>query len=106
MQDTDTQDLKAFIEKDVRNFIAENLTFSDDPDELDADVSMLEADIIDSTSILELVSYLEERFGIEIDDDQMVPANLDSLTRIADFVAARLAAQPGTIDLAKLREAS
>ena len=36
----------------------------------------------------------------------LVPANLDSLTRIADFVAARLAAQPGTIDLAKLREAS
>lgn len=106
MQDTSTQDLKAFIEKDVRTFIAENLTFSDDPDELDAEVSMLEADIIDSTSILELVSYLEERFGIEIDDDQMVPANLDSLRRIADFVAACLAAQPGTIDLAKLREAS
>ncbi|MCB1355073.1 MAG: acyl carrier protein [Maritimibacter sp.] len=106
MQDIDAQDLKAFIEKDVRAFIAENLTFSDDPDELDAEVSMLEADIIDSTSILELVSYLEERFGIDIDDDDMVPANLDSLNRIAAFVAARLEAQPGSIDLAKLRQAS
>ena len=106
MQDTNNQDLKAFVEKDVRGFIAENLTFSDDPDELDAEVSMLEADIIDSTSILELVSYLEERFSIEIDDNEMVPANLDSLNRIADFIAARLSAQPGTIDIEKFREAS
>jgi len=106
VQDTNNQDLKAFVEKDVRGFIAENLTFSDDPDELDAEVSMLEADIIDSTSILELVSYLEERFSIEIDDNEMVPANLDSLNRIADFIAARLSAQPGTIDIEKFREAS
>jgi len=106
MQDIRTQDLKTFIEKDVRGFIAENLTFSDDPEELDAEESMLEADIIDSTSILELVSYLEERFGIEIDDSEIMPANLDSVNRIADFVAARLSAQPGTIDIENLREAS
>ena len=106
MQDIITQDLKTFIEKDVRGFIAENLTFSDDPDELDADESMLEANIIDSTSILELVLYLEERFGIEIDDSEIMPANLDSLNRIAGFVAARLSVQPGTFDIEKLRGAS
>ena len=106
MQNIDTQDLKAFIEKDVRNFIAENLTFSDDPDELDADLSMIEADIIDSTSILELVSYLEERFEIQIEDSAVVPANLDSLIRIADFVAGRLSARPGGVDIEQLRKAS
>lgn len=106
MQDINTQDLKTFIKKEVRGFIAENLTFSDDPDELDADESMLEADIIDSTSILELVMYLEERFGIEIGDGDIMPANLDSLNRTADFVAARLFAQHGTVDIEKLREAS
>ena len=106
MPDINTKDLKAFIEKDVRGFIAENLTFSDDPDELDAEVSMLEADIIDSTSILELVLYLEERFNLAIDDSEVVPTNLDSLNRIADFVAARLSAQPGTIDIENLRKAS
>lgn len=106
MKDINTPDPKALIIKDVRGFIAENLTFSDDPDALDADESMLEADIIDSTSILELVMYLEERFGIGIDDNAIVPANLDSLNRIADFVAARLAAQPGIIDIAPVPEAS
>ncbi len=106
MQDIISQDLKTFIEKDVRVFIAENLTFSDDPDALDADESMLAADIIDSTSILELVSYLEERFGFEIDDSEIVPSNLDNLNRVAGFVAARLEARPGTIDIEKLREAS
>ncbi len=106
MQDINSQDLKAFIEKDVRVFIAENLTFSDDPDELDADTSMIEADIIDSTSILELVSYLEARFQIEIEDSAVLPANLDSLARIAGFVAGRLAARPGGVDIERLSEAS
>lgn len=106
MSNTSTQELHAFIVKDVRLFIAENLTFSDNPDELEADVSMLETDIIDSTSILELVSYLEERFNIEIEDSAMVPANLDNLNRIAAFVAGRLEAQPGAFDLDQLKQAS
>ena len=106
MSNPSTQELQAFIVKDVRHYIAENLTFSDNPDELEADTSMLETDIIDSTSILELVSYLEERFNIEIEDSAMVPANLDSLNRIAKFVAGRLEARPGGIDLEKLQKAS
>lgn len=105
MSNPNTDELKAIITKDVRVFIAENLTFSDDPDELDAEMSMLDADIIDSTSILELVSYLEERFEIEIEDSAMVPANLDSLNRIAAFVASRLEAKGG-VDIAQLSKAS
>ena len=106
MSNTTNPDLQTFIVQDVRLFIAENLTFSDNPDELDADTSMLEADIIDSTSILELVSYLEERFSIEIDDTAIVPANLDSLTRIAEFVASRLETRPGGFDMEQLSQAS
>jgi len=106
MQQFNIHDLRALIEKDVRGFIAENLTFSDDPDELDADQSMIDADIIDSTSILELVMYLEERFKIEVGDSDVVPANLDSLNRIADFVAGRLSADPGSVDIAMLSKAS
>lgn len=48
MQDINTQDLKTFIEKDVRGFIAEDLTFSDNSDDLDADKSMLNADIVEA----------------------------------------------------------
>jgi len=106
MSNNPNPDLQAFIEKDVRLFIAENLTFSDTPDELDADTSMLEAEIIDSTSILELVSYLEERFNIEIEDSAIVPANLDTLNRIAEFVASRLESHPGAFDLEQLRQDS
>ena len=106
MSNTTNPELQAFIVQDVRLFIAENLTFSDNPDELDADRSMLEADIIDSTSILELVSYLEERFEIEIEDTAIVPANLDNLNRIAEFVASRLESQRGAFDLDQLSQAS
>ena len=106
MPKTSIEDLKAFIEKDVRGFIAESLIFSDDPDELDAEQSMIEADIIDSTSILELVSYLEERFNIGIEDSEVVPANLDSLNRIADFVASRVCSQSDSIDIEQLSKVS
>ena len=44
-----------------------------------------------SLGILELVAFLESRFGIEIDENELVPANLDSLRKIADFVARKTA---------------
>lgn len=105
MPNTTHPELRAFIVQDVRLYIAENLTFSDNPDELEAECSMIEADIIDSTSILELVSFLEERFDIEIEDSAIVPANLDNLNRIAEFVASRLEARHGGFDIAQLSQA-
>lgn len=54
------------------------------------DASLLESGTVDSTGIVELATYLEVRFGIEVDDDDMTAANLDSVARIADFVARKL----------------
>ncbi len=63
------------------------------------DASLLESGTIDSTGIVELATYLEVRFGIELEDDDMTAANLDSVGRIARFVARKLAAA-GTGDRA------
>ena len=57
-----------------------------DPDELTDSGSLLEMNIIDSTGVLELVGFLEETFEITIEDDELVPENLDSINRIADFI--------------------
>jgi acyl carrier protein len=56
------------------------------------DASLLESGTVDSTGIVELATYLEVRFGIELDDDDMTAANLDSVGRIARFVARKQAA--------------
>jgi len=56
------------------------------------DASLLESGTVDSTGIVELATYLEVRFGIELEDDDMTATNLDSVTRIARFVARKQAA--------------
>lgn len=52
--------------------------------------SFLERGIIDSTGVLELIGFLESTYGISIADDELVPANLDSVDRVATFVDSKL----------------
>jgi len=75
--------------KTVRKFISESFLFSEDEDFQDND-SLLENGIIDSTGVLELVTFLEQTFGIKVDDEEIVPENLDSLCNIACYVARKL----------------
>ncbi len=79
------------IAAQIRAFIVENFLFGDEDYALGDDLSLVENDIVDSTGILEMVSFLEERFGIAVADADIVPANLDSVARIAAFVAGKQA---------------
>jgi len=77
------------IKEQVRAFIIENFLFGDTSAGIDDDASLIENDIIDSTGVLELVAFVEERFGVTMADSEIVPANLDSLDRITAFVTAK-----------------
>lgn len=77
------------IAETIRAFIVENFLFGDTSQDLGDDVSLIEADLVDSTGILELVAFVEESWGIAVKDADIVPANFDSIGRIAAFVAAR-----------------
>ncbi|MCT7664782.1 acyl carrier protein [Shinella kummerowiae] len=76
----------------IRAFVVENFLFGDDSHPLPADLSLIDNDLIDSTGILELVSFLEERFAIQVADADIVPANLDTIDRIAGFIIRKQAA--------------
>jgi len=78
------------IEADIRSFIADNFLFREDRASLDADESLLEAGLIDSTGVLELVAFLERRFDIRIPDEDMLPENLDSIRGLVAYVRGRL----------------
>ena len=52
--------------------------------------SFLEKGIIDSTGVLELVNYIEETFGIKIDDEELIPDNLDSLDKLTNFITKKI----------------
>lgn len=74
---------------EIRAFIVSNFLFGQEGAFGD-DQSFLESGIIDSTGLLELVSFVEQRYGISIADRELVPENLDSLRSISQFVARKL----------------
>jgi acyl carrier protein len=80
------------IELKVRKFIDDNFLFRDDDVALSDTESLIDAGLIDSTGILELVGFLESEFRIRVADAEIVPENLDSIRSIVTYVAAKLEA--------------
>jgi acyl carrier protein len=79
------------IKQSIREFIETSFLFRESRDGLGDQESLLGAGLIDSTGILELVSYLESEFGLIVDDSEIVPENLDSVAQIAAYVASKQA---------------
>ena len=73
----------------IKKFIIENFLFGND-EGLKDDTSFLEEGIIDSTGILELVNYLEEEFEIRVDDEELIPENLDSINNVTAYLTKKL----------------
>ena len=73
----------------IREFILKNYLFSTDEAALADEVSLMKTGIVDSTGVLELIMFLQERFGIEVADEEMIPENLDSVRSIVAFVARK-----------------
>ncbi len=73
------------IKNQIVDFIQDNFVFDEDIDLADTD-SLLDAGLIDSTGVLELVGFLEETFGIEVLDADIIPENLDTIDAIHAFV--------------------
>ena len=77
------------IETEIRKFIEENFILEGDNHLGDED-SLLEKGFIDSTGVLELVSFLEETYQLKIKDEELVPENLDSIKNILKFVQIKV----------------
>jgi acyl carrier protein len=76
-------------ELEFRQFIVENFLFGKEDAPLGNDESLLDRGIIDSTGVLELVGFLEQKYHIAIQDDELVPENLDSINRLIAFVGRK-----------------
>lgn len=74
------------VENKIRKFLAENFVLSDQVDQLGSSDSFLENGIIDSTGILELVFFVEDQFGIQIDTSEVVPENFDSIDYLSAYI--------------------
>jgi acyl carrier protein len=78
------------IAQRVRAFLVDSFLLGDD-DGFSNDESLLDSGIVDSTGVMEVVSFLEESFAIAVDDDELVAENLDSVDRLAAFVQRKRA---------------
>jgi acyl carrier protein len=78
------------IKTKIREFIVESFLFGT-ANGLQDETSFLEEGIIDSTGVLELVTFLEENFKIQVDDEELIPENLDSINNVAAYLEQKRA---------------
>ncbi len=78
------------VEQELRRFVVDNFPFGQVGDGLSNDDSFLDRGIIDSTGVLELVTFLEETYAIKVEDEELIPDNLDSINRLAKFLERKL----------------
>jgi acyl carrier protein len=71
----------------IRNYIAQSILFSEDKYPHPDEASFLDEGIVDSMNLLGLVSFVEERFGVKVDDRDIVPDNFDSISKLATYIA-------------------
>ena len=78
--------MRDIVAREIRGFIVENFLFGESENGLQDRDSLLEQGVIDSTGVLELVSFVEENFDIKVEDEELIPENLDSIIYIVDFI--------------------
>ena len=78
------------IKETIREFIANNFLKGDESKILDDDDSFLENAMIDSVGVLELVVFLEETFNFRVQDEEIIPTNLDSISKLVVYVRSKL----------------
>ena len=85
------EEVGAAREEEIWSFITENFMIGQNPAELKSDTSFLDNGIVDSLGVLELVSFIEDRFGIEVKDEELVPENLDSIENLLSYIVRKQA---------------
>lgn len=73
-------------ETEVRQFVIDNFLFGEGANGLSVQDSLLDQGLIDSTGILELVGFVQEKFGLTVEDEEIIPSNLDSICKVAQFI--------------------
>jgi acyl carrier protein len=85
------------VEGEIRSFIRENFIL--DGEGPGRDESLSGAAILDSMGVLELIMFVEERYAVKVADEDAVPANFDTISRIARYVTQWRATEGGADDL-------
>jgi acyl carrier protein len=79
------------VQERVRGFVLEYFYVSD-PAELTDEISLIDTGFVDSTGMMEIILFIEGEYAIHVEDHETIPENLETIARIATFVARKQAA--------------
>ena len=79
------------VKEQIKQYIAENFLFSSNGFDMDDNESFLEAGVVDSLGVVELVSFVEETYKFEVPDDDIVPEHFDSVDNLSAYISRRRA---------------
>ncbi len=82
--------MKQDIKQQIVDFITNNFLFDDTQTSIGEKDSLLETGVIDSTGVLELIAFIEETYGIQVEDEEIIPENLDTILDITYFIEQKL----------------
>lgn len=77
------------LQEEIRSFIVDNFLFGD-AGNLNNDSSFIREGIVDSTGILQLVEFIQEQYRVVVEDEDLIPENLDSVSKVATFVENKM----------------
>ena len=80
------------IKQEVLQYILDNFIMGGSAADLSENDSFMDRHVIDSTGFIELIAFLERAYDIHVEDEEMIPENLDSLTNIERYVIRKMAA--------------
>ena len=83
------------VDASIREFLRERALARADKETIGTDEPLLDSGVLDSASILELVSFLEDRYGISIEDEELVPEHFETIDTVVKLVESKLAARDG-----------
>jgi acyl carrier protein len=77
-------------ESELRQYVIDNFLFGQGGSDLKNEDSFMERGIVDSTGVLELVAFLEEKFRVKVEDEDLIPSNLDSINNLVQYLKRKL----------------
>jgi acyl carrier protein len=78
------------VQKEIRKFIVENFLFGDEAAAPSPEQSLMESGLVDSTGVLDVAAFLDKRFGVIVEDDELAAENFDSIQSISRFVVRKI----------------
>lgn len=78
-----------YVRSEIRTFLLDGYLYGFSDEDVQDDTSLLDIGVLDSTGTMELVAFLARKFSIQIDDSEIVPDNLDSVSAILNFLVAK-----------------